>query len=342
MQLPGPPPTLEDVAVRAGVSRATVSRVINNQPRVSPETTAAVLAAAAELGYTPNAAARSLVTRRTGAVAVVLSEPENMIFDDPFFAAVVRTSFRELARHNQQMLLLLAHRAEQAERVGHFLRTGHVDGVLMFSPHRGDPLPELARELPLPVVFGGRPWLAEDGDSLHIVDADNHGGAELATRHLLARGRGNTVTITGPMDHRAAVDRLEGWRSATDSDRTATELRSAAGDFTRAGGERAMTELLARVPDLDGVFAASDHMAVGALAALRKAGREVPRDVSVVSFDDHPAIAASALPALTAVRQDPVGMVAEMVTNLHALLDGEDLAPSCRILPSTLTERASA
>ncbi|WP_344877285.1 LacI family DNA-binding transcriptional regulator [Allokutzneria multivorans] len=339
MRRPAAPPTLEDVAVRAGVSRATVSRVINKQPRVSPETAAVVLSAAAELGYTPNAAARSLVTRRTGAVAVVLSEPESMIFDDPFFAAVVRTACTELARNQQQMALLLAHRPEQAERVERFLRAGHVDGVLMFSPHRDDPLPDQVRRLPVPVVFGGRPWLPEDG--LHIVDADNLGGAELATRHLLDRGRSNTVTITGPLDHRAAVDRLEGWRQVTGADQDAVRLLSAEGDFTRRGGERAMAELLDRVPDLDGVFAASDHMAVGALHVLQRAGRAVPHDVSVVSFDDHPSIAASARPALTAVRQDPVGMVAEMVANLRALLDGEDLAPACRILPATLTERSS-
>ncbi|GAA2418241.1 LacI family DNA-binding transcriptional regulator [Streptomyces glaucosporus] len=297
-------PTLEAVAAHAGVSRATVSRVVNGGAGVRRALRERVEASVAALGYVPNSAARSLVTRRTGAVAVVIAEPETRVFSDPFFAQQLRGISRELSSCDTQLVLLLLEERADYDRVGRYLAGGHVDGALMFSLHRDDPLPSMARASGLPTVFGGRPgWPgAEDDPGLLYVDTDNRGGARQAVEHLLERGRRRIAVITGPLDQTSAQDRLDGYRDALGAAEADPAL-VAHGDFTAEGGERAMAELLDRSPDLDAVFAGSDLMASGALRTLRSRGRRVPEDVAVVGYDDlEPA--AWAVPALTTVRQD--------------------------------------
>ncbi len=333
-------PTLEDVAAKAGVSRATASRVLNASPRVSPEAHEAVTAAVVELGYQPNQAARALVTRRTGAVAVVFSEPEPKIFDDPHFASLIRAAARSLADADAQMVLLLVHSPEDLTRAERFLAGGHVDGALMFAPHKGDQLPAVARRLSLPVVYAGRPWGPLRG--MHLVDHDNEGGGVLATEHLISLGRKRIVSVTGPLDEHSAMDRLAGWRSATGASDADVARLTEDGGFTRAGGRRAMAALLERVPDLDAVFVASDLMAAGALDALHEAGRRVPEDVAVVGFDDHPMIAPHTSPALTSVRQDTPSQVKQMVTQLLRLLREEPLRARREVLPTVLVHRDTA
>ncbi|WP_407564521.1 LacI family DNA-binding transcriptional regulator [Streptomyces sp. 184] len=313
-------PTLEAVAARAGVSRATASRVVNGGAGVRETLRERVQRAVAELGYVPNQAARTLVTRRTGAVAVVIAEPESRVFADPFFARQLRGISGALAAADTQLVLLYVADREDYPRIGRFLSGGHVDGALMFSLHRDDPLPGLAAAAGLPVVYGGRPgWPGAAGEpGLLYVDTDNRAGAELAVRHLLARGRRRIGHIAGPLDQTSAVDRLAGYRAALEGG--GPEL-VAEGDFTPAGGERAMAELLARVPDLDAVFAASDLMATGALRTLRAHGRRVPDDVAVVGYDDlEPAIWTE--PPLTTVHQDVEGMGAVMARLLLRGLAG--------------------
>ncbi|MGD9484468.1 LacI family DNA-binding transcriptional regulator [Streptomyces sp. TRM70308] len=300
----GARPTLEAVAAHAGVSRATVSRVINGGAGVRAEVRERVRASVAALGYVPNQAARSLVTRRTGAVAVVIAEPETRVFSDPFFARQLRGISRELSRHDTQLLLLLSEGPADHERIGRYLSGGHVDGALLFSLHGDDPLPSMTAASGLPTVFGGRPgWAgAEHDPGLLYVDTDNRGGARQAVAHLLARGRRRVAVITGPLDMTSALDRLAGYRDALGVAEADPAL-VADGDFTAEGGERAMAELLDRSPDLDAVFAGSDLMASGALRTLRERGRRVPEDVAVVGYDDLPP-GAWAEPALTTVRQD--------------------------------------
>ncbi|MFH9422393.1 LacI family DNA-binding transcriptional regulator [Streptomyces sp. NPDC017529] len=297
-------PTLEAVAARAGVSRATVSRVVNGGAGVRAEVRERVRRAITDLGYVPNSAARSLVTRRTGAVAVVIAEPETRVFADPFFGRQLRGISRELSAADTQLLLLLHENSADYERIGRYLSAGHVDGVLMFSLHRDDPLPAMAAASGLPTVFGGRPgWAgAEHAPRPLYVDTDNRDGARQAVRHLLARGRRRIAVITGPLDQTSAQDRLDGYRDAL-APAAADPRLIADGGFTAAGGERAMAELLAAAPDLDAVFACSDLMASGALRTLRAHGRRVPQDVGVVGYDDLDP-AAWTDPPLTTVRQD--------------------------------------
>jgi DNA-binding LacI/PurR family transcriptional regulator len=333
-------PTLEDVAAYAGVSRSTASRALNDDAYVSTRSREKVLGAARELGYSPNQAARSLVTRRTGAVAVVLSEPESKVLDDPYFATVMHGAYRELSATGVQMLLMFVDSREDVPRTIRFLEGGHVDGALVFAPHQGDPLPTALRLLRLPVVYGGRPGSVRRG--VHAVDFDNRAGAQLAVRHLLSTGRRRIATVTGMLDHPAASDRLAGWQDALVEVGLDPTGLSEAGDFTMPSGERAMTALLQRAPDLDGVFAASDPMAAGAMRAIRAAGRDIPNDIGIIGFDDQPTLAPAMNPPLTSVHQDPREQIRHMVRTLMSLLAGEQVRPDTVILPVTLEVRDSA
>ncbi|GAB3431858.1 LacI family DNA-binding transcriptional regulator [Actinophytocola sediminis] len=333
-------PTLEDVAAYAGVSRSTASRALNDDAYVSTRSREKVLGAARELGYSPNQAARSLVTRRTGAVAVILSEPESKVLDDPYFATVMHGAYRELSATGVQMLLMFVDSREDVPRTIRFLEGGHVDGAMVFAPHQGDPLPTALRLLRLPVVYGGRPGSVRRG--VHAVDFDNRAGARLAVRHLLSTGRRRIATVTGMLDHPAASDRLAGWQDALVEFGLDPTGLSEAGDFTMPSGERAMTALLERAPDLDGVFAASDPMAAGAMRAIRAAGRSIPDDIGIIGFDDQPTLAPAMNPPLTSVHQDPREQIRHMVRTLMALLAGDQVRPDTIVLPVTLAVRDSA
>jgi DNA-binding LacI/PurR family transcriptional regulator len=333
-------PTLEDVAAFAGVSRSTASRALNGDANVSNRAKDAVLAAARDLGYSPNQAARSLVTRRTGAVAVVLSEPEEVVLGDPYRTAVMRAGYRELASSGSQMVLMFSDGKDDHARTLRFLEGGHVDGALVFAPHRADPLPRALRLLRLPIVFGGPAGNLSRG--VHVVDFDNSDGARLAVQYLLDKGRRRIATVAGPQDQTAAVHRLSGWRKTlADAGLDPTGLSEEA-DFTLDGGRSAMARLLEREPELDGVFVASDLMAAGALRTLHGVGRRVPEDVSVIGFDDHPALATAMNPPLTTVHQDPGAQVQHMVATLMALLAGQAVAPRRHVLPVSVRVRESA
>lgn len=339
-----PRPTLEAVAARAGVSRATVSRVVNGGDGVRGILVERVRKAVEELGYVPNQAARSLVTRRHEAIAVVVAEPETRVFADPFFALQLRGISKELTAHDNQLVLLLTEGRDDHARVGRYLAGGHVDGALVFSLHLDDPLPELIQRAGVPTVFGGRPGWNGDRRGVVYVDSDNRGGARDAVRHLAGLGRTRIAHITGALDQTSAVDRLDGYRDVmVDAD----PRLIAEADFTPAGGERAMRELLDRRPDVDAVFAANDLAAAGALRVLREAGRRVPDDVAVIGFDDMLPVAEQTDPPLTTVRQDIEEMGRLMARLLLRGLDrgteeGVGGTPSSVVLPTTLVRRASA
>ncbi|WP_225978457.1 LacI family DNA-binding transcriptional regulator [Gandjariella thermophila] len=329
-------PTLDEVARLAGVSRSTASRVINGQSYVSARARAAVTEAVTRLGYRPNMLARSLATRRTNSLALVVSEHGSRVLDDPFFARLLRGVYAGLAGTGLQLVLLMDQDGQDHAALGRYLCAGHVDGTLVVSLHGEDPLPGQLRSAGVPTVLVGRPLSTVD---LPYVDADNFNGAVAAARHLAAAGRGTLVTIAGPRDMAVGIDRLAGWRCgmAAAGRRTAGVAH---GDFTVEGGAAAMTRLLADHPDLDGVFAASDLMALGAMRALRAAGRTVPDDVAVVGFDDSD-LAATAVPPLTTVRQ-PVEELGRTATwRLLGELDAEDQLPPSVLLPTELVARAS-
>ncbi|MEU4472268.1 LacI family DNA-binding transcriptional regulator [Micromonospora sp. NPDC023888] len=329
-------PTLEAVAARAGVSRATVSRVVNGSTTVAEPIREAVTRAVAELGYVPNLAARSLVTQRTDSIALVMPEAATRVFsDDQVFPGIIRGVSQELEAADKQLVLMLAGSPAGHHRVERYTTGRHVDGVLFASLHGADPLPGTLARLGIPVVVSGRPL----GDvPVPYVDVDHVGGVTAAIRHLIDSGRRRIATIAGPQDMIAGIERLSGYRSAV-ADAGLPEL-VAVGDFTRESGSAAMRRLLTEHPDLDGVFAASDLMAHAALRTLREAGRRVPEDVAVIGFDDIET-AAYTEPPLTTVRQPIVELGRRMTRQLLRLAAGETIEQAV-MLPTELIRRASA
>ncbi|MFD9455942.1 LacI family DNA-binding transcriptional regulator [Streptomyces sp. NPDC059985] len=340
----GTAPTLEDVARAAGVSRATVSRVVNGVRNVDPGIQEAVRRAVAETGYVPNRAARSLVTRRSGAIALVVSgagtdaatdadadgapgrgpaagavggrDATPGVLQDPFFGRVVGAVVRALRPHGVYPVLMFADSARDRAQVVSYLGEGGADGALLVTTRGDDPLPGMLVAAGLPAVLFARP--APAVPNLDRVDLRHRDGGALAARHLLERGRRRLVAIGGPRAVTASRERITGFEEAAGSDLGAV----AEADFTVDGGERAMGRLPAGRPDLDGVFAANDLMAQGACLVLREHGRRVPEDVSVVGFDDSSA-ATAARPRLTTVRQPVEDMAAEMVRLLLDRLTGD-------------------
>ena len=328
-------PTIEDVAAEAGVSRGTVSRVLNGGHYVSPVTLDAVNRAIKKTGYVVNQHARSLVTQRSESVAFILSEPTERLFADPNFAVLLRGCTQALAEHDIGLFVCIAASHSERARIARFLAAGHVDGALLVSAHAGDPLLGLLGSASVPCVACGAPLGYES--TVSYVAADERGGARTMVEYLRLAGRTQIATITGPLDTSGGRGRLEGYRDVIGG--SFDESLVEEGDYTQDSGERAMTKLLERRPELDAVFAASDVMAVGALNALRRAGRRVPEDVAIGGFDDSSA-AVAARPALTTIRQPYPRISSEMVRLLLSAIDGGE--PSAVILPTELVRRESA
>lgn len=329
-------PTIHDVARASGVSRGTVSRALNGDPYVSTAALAAVRRAVAETGYVVNRAARSLVTQRTGTVVMVLSEPQEKLFEDPNFSVLLRVATRRLAQRDVALVMMVAGDDGDRERVVRYLRGGHADGVLLLSAHSGDPLLAELEGLAIPAVACGA-VLGREG-VIPYAAADDREGARQMAQYLVDQGRKKIATITGPLDTPGGLNRLEGFCDVLG--RKAVKKLIAHGDYSRHSGEAAMHELLDRVPDLDAVFVGSDLMAAGALAVLRERGRRVPEDVAVGGFDDS-AIAGSTHPKLTTVRQPLEQVATETVRLLLELIDGAETVESL-VLPTELVTRESA
>ena len=330
-------PTLEAVAAEAGVSRSTVSRVVNGSTQVSPDVVLTVTAAIERLGYIPNRAARSLANRRTMAIALVVPEDTQRFFGDPFFSEIMQGIMTVIEDSDYVLNLQLARPTAPSEKTIRYLLGGNVDGAIVVSHHADD---EFFTTLgtTIPVVFGGRPFHPELRNN-NFVDVDNAEGGALGTRHLIELGRTRIATIAGPSNMQAAVDRRDGWRTALDQAGLDSSL-VAYGDFSLPGGVAAMRELLEREPAIDGVFVASDLMALGALSVLRNSGRRVPEDVAIVGFDDSSA-ATSGEVTLTTVNQPSRQMGAEMAKMLLDLLAGVPTERE-RIMPTRLVVRESA
>lgn len=339
-------PTLEDVAQVAGVSRATVSRVINGVRNVDPELHEVVWQAVGQTGYVPNRAARSLVTRRTGTVGLVVSESEtrsaddpfmSRFFSDPYFGRVVGGVLSMLRPKGVHLALMLAGSDEQRVQAVGDLRQGHADGVVVISLHPDDTLPSLLAESGIPAVLCGRPAAPVP---ISYVDVANEKGAAMAADRLLARGCQRIAMISGPVDVPASQDRLAGFRQELARHGHAY-VPSVEGMFTHNSGVEAMRRLLAEYPELDGVFVANDLMAQGALVALHEAGKSVPEDISVIGFDDSSA-ALVARPPLTTIRHPLEDMAAEAARLLLARIDDPKSRVTSVIFEPSLVVRESA
>ena len=336
---PGASATIEDVARLAGVSRATASRVANRSPKVSPEARAAVQAAIARLGYVPNRAARSLMTRRSDSIGVVIMEPAGSLFADPFFGHLLVGISDGLAARDIQLVLLMAQTEREEERVERYLEAGHVDGAILVGPHGNDPLPARLERNGVPIVLSGRQL---GGGSLSHVDSDNRGGARMAVNHLLQGGRRVIATIHGTLDMSSGLDRLHGYRDALlDAGIAHDPALEGAGNYHPVAAADAMRELLERRPQIDAVFAASDSMAAAAIRVIQESGRRIPEDVAVVGFDDSP-VALTTRPELSTVRQPIEAMGREMARLLLHRIDEPGNAASQVVFATELVVRESS
>jgi DNA-binding LacI/PurR family transcriptional regulator len=317
-------PTIRQVAALAGVSRATASRAINGGHLVSDQARAAVEAAVAELGFTPNPVARSLATRRTGSVALVMPEPKSRVLTDPFFASTIDGLARDLEDADLQLVLLIDRRVGRFDRLARYLMAGHVDGAVIASHHGKEPLNRMLVESGFPCVFLGRPL--DVPESARYVDVDNALGARLATEHLIGRGHTRIGTVAGPADMSAGLDRLSGWRQAMHAAGLPDDAVQI-GDFTSEGGARSMGTLLEQHPELSAVFVASDIMAAGAMRQLAALGKSVPDDIAVFGFDDI-GVAQTTDPPLSTVAQPVEKMAARASAVLREVLSEGDAVSS--------------
>jgi LacI family transcriptional regulator len=329
-------PTLEMVAAAAGVSRSTVSRVINASPNVTPEAIVAVERAIEELGYVPNRAARILASRRTFSIALVIPENTAKFFADPYFASVIQGVAMHLANTEYTLTLLIA-AENDAEKTRRYLQAGNVDGAIILS-HHSDDRSYVALAKSIPVVFGGRPMSAE-GPNPYYVDVDNVEASREITTRLIAAGRRRIATIAGPLNMAAGLDRLEGFRRAL-REAGLSEVAVEHGDFSPASGADAMRRLLDGGAPFDGVFVASAQMASGALTTLRERGMRVPDDLGMVAIDND-YFAQSAQPPLTTIEQPTTDVGARMASVLLRLIDGEQV-DRVTMMPVRVIERNSA
>nr|BFE75731.1 hypothetical protein GCM10020092_090320 [Actinoplanes digitatis] len=264
--VPSRPPTLDEVAERAQVSRTVASRVINNGPHVSRAKRDAVEKAIRDLGFTPNRAARALATRQTGVVVLAVSGDGPGVFADPFFGQIMMGASTALETTDLHLVLSLATTGHGQRRLESFLQTRGADGVMLVALRGDDPLIDIAARSGLPTVFIGLPL---HGTPPFYVEADNAGGARAATEYLLRDGRRRIAMITGPDDTTVGRERRRGYTEAL----TLAGLRPYAtepGDFMEAGGAAAMRTLLSARPDLDAVLAANDNMAAGGVAGAAR------------------------------------------------------------------------
>ena len=328
--------TLEEIGRLAGVSRSTVSRVINGHADVSDDVKKKVLQVVEDTGYRPNRAARSLVSSRTGLLGLVIPSGLHNLFQDPYFGRLIQGITRAANAAEQTLsLFLFEDRSEEIELYERVIANGMTDGVIVTATTMQDPVVARMLQDGTPFVMVGRP----DADGIPYVDVDNRDGAREATEHLIGHGRRRLGTIAGPSNTTTGVDRRTGFLDATAT--AGIPVPSALvqeADFTSKGAFDAMNALLPGEPDA--VFCASDTMALGALAAIEAAGLSCPGDIAVASFDGL-VEAHETTPSLTTVAQPVLRTGEEAVRLLLDVLAEDPEEPPRTLLPTELVVRSS-
>ena len=328
--------TLEEIAKHAGVSRSTVSRVMNDHPNVDHETRARVLSVAEKLNYQPNMAARSLAAGRTQVLGLAIPTGVSNLFADPYFPLLVQGITSTCNARNHSVMLWLGEPEYERRTIRQILQGGLIDGVILASALMDDPILEALIKGGLPFVLIGR---HPGSDPVSYIDVDNQSGACEMVTYMLRLGYRRVATITGPINMIAGSDRYNGYLDALRDRRVPFDPALVVeSDFTEEGGYRSMQRLLPTQPDA--IFVASDAMAVGAIRALREAGKRVPEDVAVAGFDDIP-LAAHTQPSLTTVRQPIQKMGAIAAETLIDLISHPSALPHRVVLPTELVIRAS-
>ena len=328
---------IKDVAQLSGVSRSTVSRVINNDPNVKESTRAHVLEVIRKVKYRPNSVARGLASGRTKIIGLVLPTAQFSLFTDPYYPGLIQGITSACNIGGYSIMLWLTNPEQERSNFHHLALDGLLDGLIMASYLIDDPILKELTKSKIQFVLIGRPSVRPN---LFYIDSDNVNGAREAVKHLLQLGRTRIATITGPNNMIAGIDRLRGYESALLERglRPDPEL-IVEGDFTERGGYASMMRLIPHDPDA--VFVASDAMALGALRALSETGKRVPDDVAVVGFDDIPA-ATQVDPPLTTVRQNIYQLGQLAAETLIQILNGGKTPPHGLVLPTELVIRASS
>jgi len=328
--------TLDEIANLSGVSRSTVSRVINRQTNVRPETRDQVEKVIARTGYSPNPAARSLAGSRSSTLALVVPETSEILFTDPYFSHLIQGVADACNQYDYTLSLILLPQADNRHRLpNRLLHARLFDGVVVTATYIDDLLVPYLLHNEIPFVSVGQ---CHD-PRVSYVDADNQGGAYAAVSHLIKLGHTRVATITGPTNNLAALQRKQGYLNALwDHGLAVDESLIAAGNYTEESGCLAMERLLPFKPEA--IFVASDTMALGALKTLRAAGVAVPRDMAMVGYDDLPP-ATSADPPLTTVRQPIRQTGRQAVETLLDILEHGQAPPRHIIAPTQLIVRAS-
>lgn len=326
--------TIKDVAKRAGVSVATVSRVLNKSGPVSPEAAERIHEAANALHYVPHGGARSLITSKTSTIGVLLPD-----LYGGFFSEMIRGIDQTAQHHGYHLLLSGSHNRKAEMEAAMRAMRGRTDGVIAMSPHFD--AATLVENLPpsLPVILLSCEARDED---YQVIAIDNLGGAEVMVRHLVKLGHRRIAMVMGEKGHFDTAERLQGYRHAlVEAGITPDERYEAQGDFSEASGHRAVQELLALPDRPTAIFCANDSMAIGGLAAVHDAGLRVPEDMTVVGFDDIP-LAHYMSPPLSSVHVPVFEMGERAVTRLIAALKGEPVSERRHErLPTRLVVRSS-
>ena len=312
--------TIDLVAKAAGVSPATVSRVLNGTAKVSADREKAVRKAIAKYNFTPNSSARRLAGGRSGLIALLMEESSEEFFLNPFWGQVVQGFSTVITEAGLHPLLLIRPKTGTEDSLFATLQAGQMDGLAIFSWHR--PLKSLEKMLDpkLAVVFGGD---LGGSKKYPYVDVDNVKGGFLATKHLIELGCKNIVTITGDLKLQSGRDRLEGYENALKA--AGLPIRDELiihGDYTQSKAEELTRQLLKKKIKFDGVFAGNDLSAVGIINVLLQNGTSVPGKVKVVGFDDSP-VASRNQPSVTSVRQPVRELGAQVAISLLDILDGK-------------------
>lgn len=279
--------TLEDIAKQAGVSRSTVSRVLNHQSNVREEVRQRVMDVVQSTGYSPNAAARTLASQRSYTLGLVLPKGVGTFFSDPYFPRLTQGIAQACNLYNYTMGLFILNSYEDEEKIyPRISRQGLLDGVLVQAGSNGDYLIERLMHTEMPLVSMGRPYCE---CNVNFIDVDNYGGSRMAVEHLVKLGKKRIATITGPQTSMVGMERTRAYLDVLhENDMEIEESLIACGDFTQAVGYSMVKDLLPAKPDA--LFAASDSIAYGAMRYLKEVGLRIPEDIAVIGFDDLPGL----------------------------------------------------